>query len=45
MMGEELTVAGVTESGVIGDRAYALIHNTTGKIASAKNPRKWARLF
>ena len=44
-MGEELTVAGVTESGLIGDRAYALIDNTTGKIASAKNPRKWARLL
>jgi uncharacterized protein YcbX len=45
MMGEELTVAVVTEGGLIGDRAYALIDNTTGKIASAKNPRKWARLF
>jgi len=45
MMGEELTVADVTEGGLIGDRAYALIDNTTGKIASAKNPRKWARLF
>jgi uncharacterized protein YcbX len=45
MMGEELTVADVTESGLIGDRAYALIDNATGKIASAKNPRKWARLF
>jgi len=45
MMGEELTIADVTEGGLIGDRAYALIDNTTGKIASAKNPRKWARLF
>ena len=45
MMGEELTVADVTEDGLIGDRAYALIDNTTGRIASAKNPRKWARLF
>jgi uncharacterized protein len=45
MMGEELTVADVTESGLLGDRAYALIDNITGKIASAKNPRKWARLF
>src|SRR6201981_4158925 len=45
MMGEELTVADVTESGLIGDRAYALHDNTTGKIASAKNPRKWSRLF
>jgi uncharacterized protein YcbX len=45
MMGEELTVGDVTEGGLIGDRAYALIDNITGKIASAKNPRKWARLF
>ena len=45
MMGEELTVSDVIEGGLMGDRAYALIDNTTGKIASAKNPRKWARLF
>jgi len=45
MMGEELTVADVTEGGLVGDRAYALIDKNTGKIASAKNPRKWARLF
>jgi uncharacterized protein len=40
-----MTVADATEGGFIGDRAYALIDNSTGKIASAKNPRKWARLF
>src|SRR5438552_1326083 len=45
MMGEELTIVDVREGGLIGDRAYALIDNSTGKIASAKNPRKWARLF
>jgi uncharacterized protein YcbX len=45
MMGEELAAADVREGGLIGDRAYALIDNSTGKIASAKNPRKWARLF
>ena len=45
MMGEELSVADVTETGLIGDRAYALIDNYTGKIASTKNPRKWSRLF
>jgi len=39
MMGEELTAADVREGGLIGDRAYALIDNSTGKIASAKNPR------
>ena len=45
MMGEELTAADVMEGGLVGDRAYALIDNSTSKIASAKNPRKWARLF
>jgi uncharacterized protein len=45
MMGEELTVADMMEGGLLGDRAYALIDNSTGKIASAKNPRKWAGLF
>jgi uncharacterized protein YcbX len=45
MMGKELTAADVMERGLVGDRAYALIDNSTGKIVSAKNPRKWARLF
>lgn len=45
MMGEELTAAEVTENGLLGDRAYGLIDNATGKAASAKNPRKWPNLF
>jgi len=45
MMGEELNASDVTERGVVGDRAYALIDRETGRLASAKNPRKWARLF
>ncbi len=45
MQGEELNVAEMTERGVVGDRAYALLDRETGKVASAKNPRKWARLF
>jgi len=45
MMGEELNAADVTQRGIIGDRAYALIDPTSGKVASAKNPRKWAKLF
>jgi len=45
MMGEELNAAEVTERGLVGDRAYALIDPTNGKVASAKNPRKWAKLF
>lgn len=45
MMGEELNAADITERGLLGDRAYALIDPSTGKVASAKNPRKWGRLF
>jgi uncharacterized protein len=45
MLGEELNSSYVTERGLIGDRAYALIDQETGKVASAKNPRKWGNLF
>ncbi len=45
MLGEELNSSYVTERGLVGDRAYALIDQKTGKVASAKNPRKWGRLF
>lgn len=45
MMGEELNSSYVTERGLIGDRTYALIDQKTGKVASAKNPRKWGKLF
>jgi uncharacterized protein YcbX len=45
MMGEELNATEVTERGLLGDRAYALVDGSDGKIASAKNPRKWANLF
>ncbi len=45
MLGEELNSSYVTERGLIGDRAYALIDQKTGKVASAKNPRKWGKLF
>jgi uncharacterized protein YcbX len=45
MLGEELNSSYVTERGLLGDRAYALIDDETGKVASAKNPRKWENLF
>ena len=45
MMGEELNAAEVTERGLLGDRAFALIDASDGKVASAKHPRKWAGLF
>lgn len=45
MMGEELNASEVTKGGLLGDRAYALIDGADGKIASAKNPRKWPQMF
>ena len=45
MMGEELNSAEVTERGLLGDRAYALLDSSTAKVVSAKNPRKWPNLF
>ena len=45
MQGEELTAAEVTERGLRGDRAYALVDRSDGKAATAKNPRKWPHLF
>lgn len=45
MMGEELNAAEVTRDGLLGDRAYALVDSLDGKVASAKNPRKWPTLF
>lgn len=45
MMGEELNSADVTERGLLGDRAYAVMDLASSKVASAKNPRKWASLF
>jgi hypothetical protein len=32
-------------AGLLGDRAYALVDASDGKVASAKNPRKWPALF
>src|SRR2546426_10364720 len=45
MMGDELNATQVTERGLLGDRAYALVDSSDGKVASAKNPRKWPNLF
>jgi uncharacterized protein YcbX len=38
MLGEELNSSFVTERGLVGDRAYAIVDEVTGKVASAKNP-------
>ena len=45
MLGEELNAAEITKRGLLGDRAYALVDSSDGKVASAKNPRKWPQLF
>jgi uncharacterized protein len=45
MMGEDLDAAYLTPRGLLGDRAYALCDSETGKVVSAKNPRKWPDMF
>lgn len=45
LQGEELNATEVTERGLWGDRAFALVDRADGKVASAKNPRKWPSLF
>ena len=35
MIGEELTATEVTDRGLLGDRAYALVDRSSGMIASA----------
>lgn len=37
MLGENLVEAHLTERGVVGDRAYALVDEETGKVVSAKS--------
>jgi MOSC domain-containing protein len=41
MLGEELDAVDLTEGGIVGDRAYALIDKETGKVVSAKHPKLW----
>lgn len=45
MMGEELNGTEITTTGLLGDRAYALVDTETGKVISAKNPKKWPDFF
>src|SRR5262249_38389659 len=45
MVGEELNATVMTDRGLLGDRAFALVDEQTGKVASAKNPRRWPNLF
>lgn len=45
MLGSPADELEVTERGVVGDRGYALVDTDDGKIVSAKNPRKWAKVL
>lgn len=45
MLGESLTRCRIEKNGVLGDRAYAVIDEETGMVASAKVPRRWAELL
>jgi uncharacterized protein YcbX len=45
MQGEELNAADITGVGLLGDRRFAVIDPATGKVAGAKNPRKWPGFF
>ena len=45
MLGEELAEAELTERGIAGDRARALVDAETGQVASAKEQRLWKRLL
>ena len=45
MQGEELNAAEVTGTGLVGDRRFAVVDEATGRVAGAKNPRKWPEFF
>src|SRR5881398_187869 len=45
MLGEEVNASDIASNGLLGDRVYAIIDRSDGKVASAKNPRKWPTLF
>lgn len=45
MLGGPVDEVELTPMGVRGDRAFALVDPTDGKIVSAKNPRKWGRML
>jgi len=45
MLGERLEAAEIGERGLFGDRAWAVVDRGDGTVASAKRPRRWARLL
>lgn len=44
MLGERLHHASLGDRGIVGDRAYAVVDRSDGRIATGKHPRKWSRL-
>jgi uncharacterized protein YcbX len=45
MLGEDVESSPVTEQGLLGDRALAIVDRETSKLASAKRPRMWGSLL
>ena len=45
MLGEGCDALAVTRRGVVGDRAWAILDEATGKVASAKRPKLWRSLL
>lgn len=45
MRGEDLDACALTERGVLGDRGYALVDPSDGRVVTARNQRKWPRLL
>jgi uncharacterized protein YcbX len=45
MLGEQLDEATFTDRGIEGDRSWAVLDRSDGRIANGKHPRKWGRLL
>jgi MOSC domain-containing protein len=45
MLGEEIDAVDLGEGGIVGDRAFAIGDRETGKVASAKHPKRWPNLL
>ena len=45
MAGTKIDEALVTQGGILGDRGYAVIDKASGRVGSAKTPKKWAGLM
>ena len=45
MMGEAVSLVQVKAHGLVGDRSYAIVDSSDGKVVTAKHPQKWPTLF